>query len=217
MTNKLKQKLDDINDRCFVYQVLLSRSEKYNNRLKLVFKIPIIIFSAILGVLNSNTELSSDHSMKIINPVFNILTTLTLSVASQLQFEAKTQDFKSCREKFMKLSSLVEAKMIDDEPIDVIFVNNCQNTYDSIVESLDFDLPEHICKSVRKEWATKKTLPLCINGIPKHPSQRSNSIINEIDLSPLSVIPEKIDGSIVYNHKPRILDVKVVGTENECI
>jgi hypothetical protein len=199
--------MDDIYDKSYVYQVLLSQGEIYNNRLKLFFKLPIIVFSAILGVLNSNTKITEDYSMTIINPVFNILTTLILSLTSVLSFEAKVQDFNSSRKKFMKLATSIEQKLLNDkEDISLEFVNSCQLQYEQIVESINFDIEYFICQRVREEYKGKKTLPMIINNYKKDERNRSKSItIDEEDFLKMN----RLDSVLVYN-SPRVLDVKKI-------
>ena len=147
--NKLKKILDDITDKSFVYSILLSRAERFNNRLKLCLKIPLIIVSAILGVINGNNSDDLKNIMNYINPVFNIITTLILSFSSLLNLESKEQDFRSARVSFIKLNSLIESKIINNEEITSDFVNNCVSTYNMIEENINFEKPEYICNKTR--------------------------------------------------------------------
>ena len=186
MTQKLNRTLEDYFDRCFVYSILLNKSYSYYSRLRTLFKIPIILTSSVMSLINSNLGSTDDNVLKIVNITFNILTALILSLGSTLKIEEKAQVFLSAEKKFLKLTSIIEQKIISDEDIGTDFVNNIMNMYDGIVETIDYDVPKFICNSVRKEYATKKTLPLIINGILKKeemrsPNNRSISYLNRAE------------------------------------
>lgn len=174
MTQKIERTLDDYLDRCFVYSILLNKSYSYYSRLRTLFKIPIILTSSVMSLVNSN--LGDDNILKIVNITFNILTALVLSLGSTLKIEEKAQVFLSSEKKFLKLTSVIEQKIISEDAVNIEFVNGIMNTYDAIIDQLDYDIPKFICTAVRKEYATKKTLPLIINGIPKEEIHRSPRI-----------------------------------------
>ena len=158
--------LDVYNDKSFVYSVLCNQSARFYNVLQYSFQIPIILTSSVLSVLNGSQNEDLDKHLKLINTIFNIITALVLSLKSTFQFESKYNDFKLNGMKFQKLSHLIESKVLEGN-INQDFVNMVMTAYDNIVESLDADVPSHICNRVRKEYATKKHLPICINGIKK--------------------------------------------------
>ena len=172
--NRLKRSLDDLNDRCFIYSVLLNKAERLYSNLKLLFKIPLILTSSAMSIINSSFS-SEDSTLKVINISFNIITALTLSLGATLQLEMKQQDFNNAKKKFIKLSSVIEQKLISDEEITSDFVASIINQYDNIVDGIDYELPEYILQNVRKQYASFKTLPLIINGIPKKETERPPS------------------------------------------
>lgn len=176
MTQKIERTLDDYLDRCFVYSVLLNKSHSYYSRLRTLFKIPIILTSSVMSLINSNLGNTNDDVLKIVNITFNLLTALILSLGSTLKIEEKAHDFLSAEKKFLKLTSIIEQKTISEEEVNIEFVNNIMNQYDNIVDTINYDVPKFICKSVRNEYATKKTLPLIINGVKKDEAERSPRI-----------------------------------------
>lgn len=176
MSPKIVRTLDDYLDRCFVYSILLNKSYSYYSRLRTLFKIPIILTSSVMSLINSNLGNTDDNVLKIVNITFNILTALILSLGGTLKIEEKAQVFLSTEKKFLKLTSIIEQKFISEDDVNIEFVNNIMNQYDNIVDTLDFDIPKFICNAVRKEYATKKTLPLIINGIAKEETYRSPRI-----------------------------------------
>ena len=172
--NKLKRTLDDLNDSCFIYSILLNQAEHLYSNLKLLFKIPLILTSSAMSIINSSFE-NEDNTLKIINISFNIITALTLSLGATLQLEMKQQDFSTSRKKFLKLSSTIEQKLISDEEISADFVTSIINQYDNIVDGIDFEIPEYILNCVRKQYAGTKTLPVIINGVKKLETERQPS------------------------------------------
>lgn len=201
--NKLKRTLDDLHDRCFIYSLILNQAERLYSNLKLLFKIPIILTSSAMSIINSSFGDEDNSTLKIINISFNIITALTLSLGATLQLEMKQQDFSTSRKKFLKLSSTIEQKLISDEEISTDFVTSIINQYDNIVDGIDFEIPQYILDRVRNQYAGKKTLPVIINGIKKEETERPPSC------------GYNIESNIVYNeipeintNTPRVLDIK---------
>lgn len=169
---KINKVLDDYADRIFIYTVLLHQSSVYYNRLKTAFKIPLILISSGMSIVNSNFNLDNEI-IRILNITLNITTALILSLIGTLKIEEHASLFSSTEKKFFKLGSLIEHRLIDEEEINSDFVNSIIDQYNSIVEGLDYEIPNFICKRVRAQYAGKKTLPLIINGIKKEEIYRS--------------------------------------------
>ena len=173
MPQKIERTLDDYFDRSFVYCVLLTRTHSHYSRLRTLLKIPIILTSSAMSIVNSNLGGENDFALKIVNITFNLLTAIILSMSSTFKIEEKTQSFQIAERKFFKLASVIEQKIICEEEITAEFVNRIMNEYDNIVETIDYEIPRFIRNSVRNEYSHKKTLPLIINGIPKDETERS--------------------------------------------
>lgn len=204
MNNKLKRTLDDYMDRSFIYSVLLNKTHVHYGRLKTLFRIPIILTSSVMSVVNSNLGNVDDNSLKIVNITFNLLTALILSLSSALKFEEKYQNFLTAEKKFLKLSSVIEQKLInEDDKITSDFVSSVIVQYENIVDGIDYDIPSYIAKRVRDQYATKKTLPLIINGIDKKESCRRYSNV---------AIMKPLNSSILFDDvaMPKVLEVKPV-------
>lgn len=203
MNKKIKKTLDDYMDRSFVYSVLLNKTHSHYGRLKTLFKIPIILTSSVMSVVNSNLGNVDDNALKIVNITFNLLTALILSLSSTLKIEEKYQNFLTAEKKFIKLSSIIEQKLInEDDTITSDFVGSIITQYDNIVDGIDYDIPQYICRSVRSEYSYKKTLPLIINGIEKKDDfKRNSSIMFEERLNQRNV-------PIVIDVKPHIEGLK---------
>jgi hypothetical protein len=176
---RLKRYIDDYLDRCFIYSIMLHRAERFYNRMKMLFKMPIILTSASLSIINSNPNFDQDI-MKTVNIIFNILTSVILAIGTAYQFEGRENEFRSAKTKFIKLSSQLEAKQLSGERIDPSYVNSIIERYNNIEESLDYDIPGYILQSTRETWKGQKTLPIIINGVEKDEQHRKE----------LAVIPE---------------------------
>ena len=222
--NKIVITLDDYLDKSFVYSVLLNKSHIYYGRLKTLFRIPIILTSSVMSVINGSI-MPDNEVLKYTNISFNLLTAIILGLSSTLKLEEKHQCFCNAERKFLKLSSKIEQKLMNDT--DIItndYVNEIMNEYDMIVENIDYDIPQFIAKRVRDEYATKKTLPLLINGIKKDIENRSPTLKSvksmSIDekkkvgspcikaMNTVIEVPE-IKSSIAYK-EPVVLDVKKI-------
>jgi len=161
--------LEQYNDKSFVYSLLCSKTSRYYNYMKLGFAMPLILTSTALTYINSNNDPSMQDAMRFINPIFNMITAIILGVQNVFKFETKSNQYKQNCIKFQKLSHQIEAKMLNKQDINEDFITSIIMQYDNIQEEC-MDLPSHICNAVRKEFATKRHLPIIINGISKEPS-----------------------------------------------
>lgn len=200
--------LDDICDQAFIYSILCYKAFSFYNMLKYCFNLPLIITSSLMSVLNSNNN-QDDDRMKILNISFNIFTALMLVINNNLKFESRADHFKALHMKFLKLTHQIEKINMDDEVLDKHIINEIRHEYDAIAETVQFEIPNHICKSVRDQYMTKKTLPLIINGVKKKDEYRDSYILNKFN-QPLNNI-SNISSSLIYKPQtktPIVLDVK---------
>lgn len=217
---KINRIIDDYIDRVFVYIILLNNAERYYNMLKTLFQVPIIIVSSLMSILNSNV-INDENSMRIVNVSFNVITALVLSLGNFLKINEKQAIFYISRQKFIKLGTDIEKKVIEEDETDMEFVQSIISSYNNIVEGIIYDIPKSICDSVRNEYKERKTLPLIINGVSKLEIHRSKSLTMNMEEK-----KEIATSSIVFRNTPRVIDAKpfiidlqtvdVIGT-NECI
>ena len=125
-----------------------------------------------MTVVNGNIQ--EIEALKIANITFNILTAIILGMVAIFKIEEKYSNFAQAEKKFLKLSSKIEQKLLnDDGVISKEFIKEIFNEYDRIVENIDFDIPKYICVKINKKYATLKTLPHIINGTKKDDNNRS--------------------------------------------
>lgn len=170
--------LDDLLDQCFIYSILCYKSHVFYNRLKYMFQFPIIISSSIMSLINSNLE-QTDPAIKIVNISFNIFTALMLAINNNLKFEARSDTFKAHQNKFIKMQHDIEKHILNNELLSTEFLNSLVEKYDSIVESINYDIPSYILNDVRNTYKEKKTLPIIINGIKKRNEYRDQDVIEK--------------------------------------
>ena len=113
--SKTARILDDHLDKCFVYSVLLEQSHSYYGRIKTLLKVPIILTSSVMSIVNSN--LGNDAALKIVNITFNVLTAVILGLTGTFKIEEKYSNFLQAEKKFLKLSSKIEQKMLNEDEI----------------------------------------------------------------------------------------------------
>ena len=157
--------LDQYCDKSFVYSVLCSKTSSFFNKWKYALQMPLIITSTVLTYINSNQDESMMDTMKVVNPIFNLLTAILLALNNMLKLESKANDFKNNGIKFQKLSHLIEQKQLEGD-INNDFINSVITQYDNITENCH-EIPNHISKAVHNEYATKKHLPIVCNGVQK--------------------------------------------------
>ncbi len=75
---------------------MLHRAEIFYNRMKMVFKMPIILVSSAMSIVKSNFD---GDMIKSINIVFNIIASVILAVGTAWQLEAKSQEFGNAKKK----------------------------------------------------------------------------------------------------------------------
>lgn len=190
--------LDDAHDRTLVYSILCSKSFTMYSYLKYGFHLPIVLISAVLSVLNGNLKEFNEDAINVLNISANALTALLLVISNQMQFESRASHFKAKSAEFMKMHREIEMYLLPIkriEDIDDIFVKSIMLDYDKIVQGLQYDVPRGICKSVKKTYDNKRTLPNIIaEGSRKGQIYRQNSICSILENCPKSVYTESNEG-----------------------
>lgn len=178
MDNHLIVTLNDIKDRCFIYSLMLSDASNGLGKMKIFFKLPAIFISVLLSVLNSS-KFNEREEMNIINTVMNAFIALLIGIENTLQIDNKKQVFTSTKNKFEKLLSTIEKKLLDvSEPVSVEFVQNSITEFEQIDDDLTFDIPKSIQNRTKKEFLGKRTLPLILGGDKRTDAIALPNIVN---------------------------------------
>ena len=165
MSERYNDILDQYCDKSFVYSVLCSKTSSFYNRWKYALQLPLIITSTVLTYVNSNQDDSMREHMKIVNPIFNLITAILLALNNMLKLESKANEMKNNSVKYQKLCHLIEQKLFEDS-VNNDFINSVITQYDNISENCH-EIPSHISKQVHNTYATKKHLPVVCNGVQK--------------------------------------------------
>lgn len=194
-SNNLMMTLYDIRDRCFIYSIMLSDASSSLGKMKIFFKLPAIFISVLLSVLNSS-KFNETEEIKIVNTVFNALIALLIGVENTLQIDNKKQVFTSTKNKFEKLMSGIEKKLLDtSDPVSIEFVQNCITDFELIDDDLTFDIPKSVRNRVKRDFTGKRTLPLILGGDKRtEPLQLPTANTDNLqpELSQISKISQKL-------------------------
>ena len=114
MSERYNDILDQYCDKSFVYSVLCSKTSSFYNRWKYALQLPLIITSTVLTYVNSNQDESMMEHMKIVNPIFNLMTAILLALNNMLKLESKSNEMKNNSVKFQKLCHLIEQKLLEN-------------------------------------------------------------------------------------------------------
>jgi hypothetical protein len=124
-----------------------------------------------------NSTITDIYVIKNANIFLNVMTMLLVSLTNYLKINEKCEILKLNRDKFIKLYNMIEKRKYTDD-ISLDFIDNIITNYDTIIDNINFTFPVKILKQIRNKYATKKTLPLFINGIKKLDKYRyDNGII----------------------------------------
>jgi hypothetical protein len=114
--------------------------------------------------------------MKLVNILFNIGSSVILSISVFMQYEAREQEFSNAKKKFIKLSSEIEQKLLSNTDLEEGYVFACIEKYNTIEENIDFKIDDWILRKTRKKWAGVKSLPIIINGVEKIEPQSQENV-----------------------------------------
>jgi len=143
---------------------MLADASSSLGKMKIIFKLPAIFISVLLSVLNSS-KFNESEEISVVNTVLNAFIALLIGVENTLQIDNKKQVFTSTKNKFEKLMSNIEKKILDtSEPTSVEFVQNCITEFEQIDDDLTFDIPKSVRNRVKRDFIGKRTLPLILGG-----------------------------------------------------
>jgi hypothetical protein len=176
--------------------------------MKIFFKMPAIFISVLLSVLNSS-KLNESEEIKVINTVMNAFIALLIGVENTLQIDNKKQVFTTTKNKFEKLHSTIEKKLLDTtDTITVEFVQSAITEFESIDDDLTYDIPKKIQNKVKNEFIGKRTLPLILGGEKR--SELNNDMQNISDKKniPITIVDTSNgnENKITTRRNPNIID-----------
>lgn len=159
MNNNIRQ-LEILRDRVYIYQILTTKANIWYSNIKQFINIPIILSSFALSILNSNS-ISADE-MKLPNIIINSVVGLAVSLIQQFRIVEKQSSFKTLSNKLMVLHHDIEDRLINDDDISPEETRILIKQYDEIIQNMEFQIPERICKKIKENYKGKRHLPVIL-------------------------------------------------------
>ena len=126
-----------------------------------MIKIPIIVSSSVMALLNSS--IIDADIMKFANIIINSATALILSLSSNFKIESKMSNFRNIGSKFNKLSHEIDHLLINEmSEIDGDKIEEIIKDYDGLTEALEEPFPRRIKNKILQKYQGKKHLPNCL-------------------------------------------------------
>ena len=148
-------------DKCYITCILCQESSSYNNLMKTIINIPLILTSSAMTVINSSFNADD---IKIANIILNASTSLILSLLGNFKFTEKSSHFRSMNIKFTKLLHQIEDLLINDfDEVEKDDIKKIIADYDMLVEGLEYDFNNFIKERVKLKYKDTKTLPNILN------------------------------------------------------
>lgn len=157
ITDKQTELLTSYKDKAFIMMLLCEQSYNEYTFIKNIINIPLILVNTAMTILNSAVFDAND--MKIPNILLNSTTGVIIGLISSFKIYEKIQSFHQLQGKFNKLSSGIESKMIKMEEITEDDIRTVIDTYDNLIDSLDYPISEKIKNRIKKQFQEKVNLP----------------------------------------------------------
>lgn len=140
--------LQDLDDKCSIYNILYVKSHLYYNSWSRAIHIPLVSISAVMTILNGSIK--DEHVLCILNITFNMIIVILVVINANLKLDSKSDDFKGYQMRFVKLQydcnklidKIAETKDVNTEVDEKIY--NVKKMYDDITLNM-LDIPRHIC------------------------------------------------------------------------
>ena len=160
---ELGEKANNLLEKCEAMSLLCTKATGFWSVVNMVFKIPLIVTSSVMCILNSFDD--DKGGMKIPNVVVNGVSVLILSLQSNLKVPEKVELFKSLSDQFLLLSHQIDKYEENEITRDVL--SNLTDKYDSLVSQVSFgEIPKKYKIEVITLWdKEQKCLPLNLNGV----------------------------------------------------
>lgn len=188
--------LQSYRDKSYISNILCEESANYYNTIKTFINIPIILFSFIMTIINSNSYLNKYEFNVIPNIICNSGTIICIGIITNFKIIEKANVFRITGIKFNKLCHNIENKLTNEiENINSNDITNFILEYDNINENLEYFYCNFIKKKVKNKYKNKKTLPNVLNcdtdfiPNPNTPIIKSNS--NAVLINIPSLIQEE--------------------------
>lgn len=157
ITEIQKDLLKSYKDKSFIMMLLCEQSYNEHTFIKNIINVPLILVNTAMTALNSIVMNADD--MKIPNILLNSTTGVIIGLISSFNIYEKIQSFHQLQCKFNKLSSSIESKMINTDSMTDEDIRNIIDTYDNLIDNIDYPISEKIKARIKKQFKEKLDLP----------------------------------------------------------
>ena len=158
ISTQQQELLKHYKEKAFVSAILAEEACSYFSFIKNIINIPLIICNSVMVCINSS--ITNQELLKILNIILNSSTGLILSLISNFKIYEHITQYHQLQIKYTKLSHLIDSRLTNDlENINIEFIQNVINDYDTISELQDFPYPESIKRKVKRQYDNKLSMP----------------------------------------------------------
>lgn len=163
MINNLEiELLKSYKDKAFIMGILCEQSYNHYSFVKNMINVPLILVNTAMTVLNSSVFDAND--LKIPNIILNSTTGVIIGLVSSFKIYEKIHAFHQLQSKFNKIYSSIEKKLIiNTEEITCQEINSFIETYDNLIDSIEYPISESIKCNVKKQFKEKLNLPTMLS------------------------------------------------------
>jgi hypothetical protein len=162
ITNIELELLKSYKDKAYIMGLLCEQSYNNYSFVKNLINIPLILINTSMTILNSIIENSNE--MKIPNIILNSSTGLIIAFVSQYKLYEKINEFHQLQNKFNKLSTNIEKKLIlDIESLTDNDINGFIETYDILIDNMVYPISDGIKIKIKKQFQEKLALPAILS------------------------------------------------------
>ena len=162
ITNIELELLKSYKDKAYIMGLLCEQSYNNYSFVKNLINIPLILINTSMTILNSIIENSNE--MKIPNIILNSSTGLIIAFVSQYKLYEKINEFHQLQNKFNKLSTNIEKKLIlDIESLTDNDINGYIETYDILIDNMVYPISDGIKNKIKKQFQEKLALPAILS------------------------------------------------------
>ena len=162
ITNIELELLKSYKDKAYIMGLLCEQSYNHYSFVKNLINIPLILINTSMTILNSIIEDSND--LKIPNIILNSSTGLSIAFVSQYKLYEKINEFHQLQNKFNKLSTNIEKKLIlDIEGLTDNDINGFIETYDILIDNMVYPISDGIKNKIKKQFKEKLALPAILS------------------------------------------------------
>jgi hypothetical protein len=150
--------LTSYKDKAYIMGILCEQSYNHYSFIKNMINIPLILINSTMTVLNSIIDNSND--LKIPNILLNSTTGLIIAFTTNFKVYERINSFHQSQSKYNKLYTDIEKILIlNPDEITNEKINNIIETYEALIDNMEFSISNRIKERVKKEFNNKLNLP----------------------------------------------------------